>query len=191
MKVLLVSTYELGHQPAAVAGPAGQLQARGHEVRCLDLSIEMWDPTLGDWADKVAFSVPMHTAARLARQVAPTIDGPVACYGLYAAMCDDVATALVSRDPEVALLRWIEHDPTLNLEATPPPVTCCHRSSSTRGSSRRAKSTLSRRWKPPAGARTGAGSARSRWCTTVASGSTTSTRSWPTSRNRWPWAPAT
>lgn len=120
MKVLLVSTYELGHQPASVAGPAGALRARGHEVRCVDLSIEMWDPGLGAWADKVALSVPMHTAARLARQVAPTIDGPVACYGLYAAMCNDVATALVSRDPETALLRWIEGDPTLTLEPALP-----------------------------------------------------------------------
>jgi pyruvate-formate lyase-activating enzyme len=113
VNVLLVSTYALGMQPLAVAGPAGRLRARGHDVRCLDLSIDPWDPALGMWADKVAVSVPMHTAARLARQVAPTIDGPVACYGLYAAMCRDVATALVSRDPEDALLRWIEADPTL------------------------------------------------------------------------------
>jgi Radical SAM superfamily len=113
VKVLLVSTYELGHQPGSVAGPAGALRARGHDVRCLDLSVEMWDATLGAWADKVGFAVPMHTAARLAREVAPTIDGPVAAYGLYAAMCDDVATALVSRDPDTALLRWIEDDPEL------------------------------------------------------------------------------
>ena len=62
----------------------------------------------------------MHTAARLARQVAPTIDGPVACYGLYAAMCDDVATALVSRDPDTELVRWIEDDPTLAAEPALP-----------------------------------------------------------------------
>ncbi len=120
MKVLLVSTYELGHQPLAVAGPAGRLRARGHDVACLDLSIDQWDPALGDWADKVAISVPMHTAARLARQVAPSIDGPVACYGLYAAMCADVATALVSRDPDTELCRWIEDDPTLVTEPALP-----------------------------------------------------------------------
>jgi hypothetical protein len=113
VKILLVSTYELGHQPGSVAGPAGALRARGHDVRCTDLSVEMWDPALGAWADKVGFSVPMHTAARLARQVAPSIDGPVAAYGLYAAMCGDVATPLVSRDPETALLRWIEDDADL------------------------------------------------------------------------------
>lgn len=111
MKVLLVSAYELGHQPLGIAGPAGLLRARGHEVRCVDLSLDRWDPSLAEWADKVACSVPMHTAARLARRVAATLDGPVACYGLYAEMCADVADALVSRDPDQALVRWVEDDP--------------------------------------------------------------------------------
>lgn len=111
MKLLLVSTYELGHQPLGVAGPAGILRARGHEVRALDLGVDAWDPELARWAERVAISVPMHTAARLARTVAPRLDVPVACYGLYAAMCDDVATALVDRDPETALVRWVEDDP--------------------------------------------------------------------------------
>ncbi len=117
MKVLLVSTYALGHQPLAVAGPAGRLRARGHDVRCLDLSVDPWDPALAAWADKVALSVPMHTAARLARQVAPTIPGPVACYGLYAAMCRDVATALVSRDPDTEVVRWIEAGASVEVDA--------------------------------------------------------------------------
>ena len=47
MKVLLVSTYELGHQPLAVAAPAARLRARGHEVRALDISVEPWNPALG------------------------------------------------------------------------------------------------------------------------------------------------
>ena len=111
MRILLVSTYELGHQPLGVAGPAGMLQARGHEVRCLDLSVEEWDGALANWADRVAISVPMHTAARLARSIAPKFEVPVAAYGLYAAMCAEVATALVDRDPETALLQWIEEDP--------------------------------------------------------------------------------
>jgi hypothetical protein len=112
VKILLVATYELGLVPLAVAGPAGVLRARGHEVRVLDLSVEPWDPALGAWADRVACSVPMHTAARLAREIAPTITAPVACYGLYAGMCADVATALVSRDPTDALLAWIDGDAT-------------------------------------------------------------------------------
>jgi len=35
MRVLLVSTYELGHQPLHVASPAAALREAGHEVRCL------------------------------------------------------------------------------------------------------------------------------------------------------------
>ena len=42
--MLLVSTYELGHQPVHVASPAAALRQRGHDVRCLDLSVERWDP---------------------------------------------------------------------------------------------------------------------------------------------------
>jgi len=39
MRVLLVSTYELGHQPLHVASPAALLRRVGHDV-CLDLSVE-------------------------------------------------------------------------------------------------------------------------------------------------------
>lgn len=120
MKVLLVSTYELGHQPIGVADPAGALRARGHEVAALDLAVEPWDPTMAEWADRVAISVPMHTAARLARDLAARIDGPVACYGLYAAMCADVATALDDRDVRTALVRWIEGNPDAEIGATQP-----------------------------------------------------------------------
>jgi radical SAM superfamily enzyme YgiQ (UPF0313 family) len=89
MRVLLVSTYELGHQPLHLASPAARLLDDGHEVRCLDLAVEHWDDERFSWAERVAFSVPMHTAMRLAvpavdrlRKVRP--DLPVAFYGLYA-----------------------------------------------------------------------------------------------------------
>jgi radical SAM superfamily enzyme YgiQ (UPF0313 family) len=91
VRVLLVSTYELGHQPLHVASPAGALRAEGHEVRALDLAVDAWDAAALDWAEAIAFSVPMHTAARLARRAAaaarrrrPGI--PVAVYGLYATL---------------------------------------------------------------------------------------------------------
>src|SRR5207302_1855668 len=73
MRVLLVSTYELGHQPLHVASPAGRLRSAGHDVRCLDLSVEPWEPDLVDWADAVGFSVPMHTAMRLAMRAASAV----------------------------------------------------------------------------------------------------------------------
>src|SRR5688572_27549553 len=83
MRVLLLSTYELGHQPVHLAVPAGELRARGHDVRCVDLAIEPWDPSVLDGVDRVAISVPMHTAMRLAQELVPQIDVPVATYGLY------------------------------------------------------------------------------------------------------------
>ncbi len=119
MKVLLVSAYELGHQPLSVAGPAGTLHARGHDVRVLDLAVQAWDPTLDDWADRVAIATPMHTATRIAHELAPMIHRPLACYGLYADMCDDIGTVIGGREPLSGLVRWIEDDATATIAAPP------------------------------------------------------------------------
>jgi radical SAM superfamily enzyme YgiQ (UPF0313 family) len=116
MRVLLVSTYELGHQPLHLASPAARLLADGHEVRCLDLAVELWDDERFSWADKVAFSVPMHTAMRLAvpavdrlRRGRPQI--PVAFYGLYAAIGapTESATRIVG-EYEDELSQWAVGD---------------------------------------------------------------------------------
>ena len=40
MKIVLISTYELGRQPFGLASPAAWLRKRGHAVTCLDLSRE-------------------------------------------------------------------------------------------------------------------------------------------------------
>ena len=40
MTILLVSTYELGHQPLHLASPAAALESAGHRVRMVDLSVE-------------------------------------------------------------------------------------------------------------------------------------------------------
>jgi radical SAM superfamily enzyme YgiQ (UPF0313 family) len=116
MRVLLVSTYELGHQPLHLASPAARLLAEGHEVRCLDLAVEPWDPSRFEWAEAVAFSVPMHTAMRLAvaavqrlRSRHPGI--PIALYGLYAALGSDPQAVhgdahLIVGEYEDALARW-------------------------------------------------------------------------------------
>lgn len=109
MRVLLVATYELGHQPVNLAGPAARLRERGHEVRALDVSLDPWDPDLVEWADKVAFSVPMHTATRMVRVLTREIEKPVCCYGLYAGMCTDIADHVIAGEYEDALVEWIEH----------------------------------------------------------------------------------
>ena len=91
MRILLVATYELGQQPGAIGSATTFLRTRGDDVRTLDVSVDSWDPTFVDWADEVAFSVPMHTATRLARDLARGIDKPVRAFGLYAEQCHDFA----------------------------------------------------------------------------------------------------
>ncbi|MGA9078427.1 MAG: CUAEP/CCAEP-tail radical SAM protein [Acidimicrobiales bacterium] len=88
-QVLLVSTYELGAQPLGLARPAAELAASGHDVRTVDLTVEPWPTDDVAWADVAAFSVPMHTALRLAipaidRLRATRPDMRIALYGLYA-----------------------------------------------------------------------------------------------------------
>jgi len=82
-RILLISTYELGHQPVHLAVPAGALRAAGHDVRCVDLAVEDWDPAVLDGVDRVAISATMHTATRLAQPLLAQLDVPVATYGLY------------------------------------------------------------------------------------------------------------
>lgn len=90
--IVLVSCYELGHQPLAVASPLAFLRENGFAPTCLDLSV---DP-LDDAADAklararlVAISVPMHTALRLGVRVATRVrrlnpQVHICFYGLYA-----------------------------------------------------------------------------------------------------------
>ena len=66
MRVLLVSTYELGRQPFGLASPAAWLAERGHDVACADLCVEALDADLVREAGLIAFYLPMHTATRLA-----------------------------------------------------------------------------------------------------------------------------
>ncbi len=91
MKALLISTYDLGHQPFGLASPAAWLRARGHDVVCADLSRSPLPRDAVRAADLVAFHLPMHTATRLALPVAAAVRAlnPAArlCgYGLYAPM---------------------------------------------------------------------------------------------------------
>jgi radical SAM superfamily enzyme YgiQ (UPF0313 family) len=121
-RVLLVATYELGHQPRNLAGPAALLREHGHDVRALDVSIDPWDPALVDWADKVAFSVPMHTATRLVHELAAGLTKPVCCYGLYADMCRDVADFVIAGEYEPALLDWVDASGAAEPAYAPIPV---------------------------------------------------------------------
>lgn len=111
MRLLLLSTYELGRQPVHLASPAAALRRAGHEVRTVDLSVDGLDDDDVAWADKVAMSVPMHTATRLADEVVSTLaatnpDLPVALYGLYAGVGSTLVDARLEGEYEPALLEW-------------------------------------------------------------------------------------
>ncbi len=69
MRVVLISTYELGRPPFGLASPAAWLAARGMDVECLDLSREALREEAMCGAGLVAFYLPMHTATRLAAQL--------------------------------------------------------------------------------------------------------------------------
>src|SRR5258706_7452252 len=99
VKIVLISTYELGRQPFGLVSPAAWLRARGHSVACLDLSRESLDETEIRVAELVAFYVPMHTATRLAaglidrvREMKP--GAHICFYGLYAPVNEEYLRGL-------------------------------------------------------------------------------------------------
>jgi radical SAM superfamily enzyme YgiQ (UPF0313 family) len=91
MDVVLISTYELGHQPFGLASPAAWLAAAGAHVACLDLAVQPFDAAAVARAGLVAIYVPMHTATRLAAGVLEQVRAAnpgahICCFGLYAPM---------------------------------------------------------------------------------------------------------
>jgi len=127
VRVLLLSTYELGHQPLHLAAPAGALLRAGHDVRCCDLAVDPLDDAALSWADAVACSVPMHTAMRLARRAVAAVrarrpEVPVCLYGLYANLDGAEGTApaadlAIAGEYERPLVSWVS---SLGSGATPP-----------------------------------------------------------------------
>jgi len=99
MKILLISTYELGRQPFGLASPAAWLRAGGHHVSCLDLTREALDEDAAATADLICFYVPMHTATRLAAGLIPKVRGlnsraHLCFYGLYAPVNEEYLRGL-------------------------------------------------------------------------------------------------
>lgn len=118
MRVLLVSTYDLGRQPFGLASPAAWLARAGASVRTLDLAVESFDEERVRWAELIAFHVPMHSATRAAVRLVPRVRAvhPAArlCfYGLYAPMNADLlrdlgAVALLGGEFEPGLVALVE-----------------------------------------------------------------------------------
>ena len=92
--VLLISCYELGHQPLGVAMPLGFLRRAGFEPTAMDIAVEEFDADRVARASFIGISVPMHTALRLGVRVADRIreinpSCHVCFYGLYAVLNSD------------------------------------------------------------------------------------------------------
>jgi len=118
VRVVLVSTYDLGRPPFGLASPAAWLRRAGHDVRVLDLAVEPRDEPLLAAADAIALHVPMHTATRLAIALVPWLRevnprAPLAFYGLYAAMNAPLlrglgADAVLGGEFEAELVAWVD-----------------------------------------------------------------------------------
>ena len=147
--VLLVSCYELGHQPLGLAEPLAILRAAGYAPAAVDTAVEPLPDTAVVAARLVAISVPMHTALRLGVAVARRVRAlnpaaRVVCYGLYAALnarylLREAADAVLGGEVEPALLalvraledgRWVTDSPddpipgvTTRAVASPPALT--------------------------------------------------------------------
>ncbi len=117
-EILLLSTYELGHQPLGLAMPRAFLERAGFRPRALDLSVEPLDEAALRRARLVALAVPMHTALRLAlaaaRRVRAANPGALlAFHGLYAPLHAPLlraagAVAVLGGECEEELVRFAE-----------------------------------------------------------------------------------
>jgi radical SAM superfamily enzyme YgiQ (UPF0313 family) len=119
VKIVLISTYELGRQPFGLASPAAWLRKRGHAVTCLDLSREGLDEQGVREAELIGFYVPMHTATRLTVELLEPLrrmnpKAHLCAYGLYASLAAEILqaqgiTSLLGGEFEQALVDLAEH----------------------------------------------------------------------------------
>jgi radical SAM superfamily enzyme YgiQ (UPF0313 family) len=126
VRVLLISTYDMGRQPFGLASPAAWLREAGIEVRCADVAKERLPEDAVGAADLVAFFLPMHTATRLALPVIDRVRAlnpaaRLAAYGLYAPLNAGMLrergiTAILGAEFEEDLVRLARSEP---IEAAP------------------------------------------------------------------------
>ena len=128
MRIVLVLTYELGHQPFGLASPKAWLLRAGHEVTSVDLAKIPLSENAIRQAGAIAFSLPMHTATRLAIPVIERVKrvnpvARIACYGLYAPLNAELlrslgVEAILGGEFEEALVRWVggEKVPEISLD---------------------------------------------------------------------------
>ena len=102
MNVVLLSTYDLGHQPFGLASPAAWLREAGASVTCNDLAVDDLDEQAVRDAGLIAVYLPMHTATRLAGALVPRLKrlnptAHVCFYGLYAPLNEEFLRRLGGR----------------------------------------------------------------------------------------------
>jgi len=92
--ILLVSCYELGHQPLRAAWPRAFLTEAGFCPATIDVGLQPLDPVAVRRARLIVIAVPMHTALRLGMTVLGRVralnpEGVVCMVGLYAVLNAD------------------------------------------------------------------------------------------------------
>ncbi len=112
--ILLISCYELGHQPLNLASPLAVLRQAGYAPVAVDTSVDTLDDAAIRAARLVAISVPMHTALRLGVAIAERVRllnpaAHICFYGLYASLNGDYllreyADSVIGGEFEEALL---------------------------------------------------------------------------------------
>lgn len=92
--ILLISCYELGHQPFHLASLQAMLRQAGYFPVSVDTAVEPLTDEALRKAHFVGISVPMHTALRLGEQIAQRVravnpSAHICLYGLYALLNAD------------------------------------------------------------------------------------------------------
>jgi len=120
VRVLLISTYDLGRQPLGLASPAAWLRNEGIAVDCVDTSRDTLTDGQIAGAALIAFYLPMHTATRLAapliaRASRVNASARLAAYGLYAPLnaswLGGQGVTVLGPDAEADLLKLAKPEP--------------------------------------------------------------------------------
>ena len=116
--ILLISCYELGHQPIGIALPLAFLEEAAYEPLGLDVAVQrLGEEAIRD-ARFVGISVPMHTALRLGVQVAELIrklnsNCHICFFGLYASLNTDyllnhIADSVIGGEYTAPLVKLVQ-----------------------------------------------------------------------------------
>lgn len=126
-EILLISCYELGHQPLHLASLSSLLNQAGYNPTLIDTAVESLSDEAIQGARFVGISVPMHTALRLGEQVAKRVrtlnpNAFLCLYGLYALLNADyllqeAIDAAIGGEYEEPLLKLVaaltQHESTI------------------------------------------------------------------------------